>query len=220
MADARDILTLDEAKRVLRIGQGDNTENDLVAAYVTAASRLLDSWAGYTVARTVTGELHDGTNNSGRGHRNKIILRCRPVLSVASVVEYRGGTPVTLTAESTTQQPGDAYLADRYDPDPTLMNGHLRRRASGEDAWFEHGRQNIAVTYTAGRVASTTQADARFKRAAAITLENLWRDREPSVETMGEYDVPRQSFPGFAVPNAVKQLLSQEIGQNKLFGIA
>jgi hypothetical protein len=69
-------------------------------------------------------------------------------------------------------------------------------------------------------VASTSQVDERFKRAAAITLQNLWRDREPGLEPMGEFDVPRSSFPTFAVPNAAEQLLSEEIGQNKTFGIA
>lgn len=220
MADSRDLLTLDEAKKIVRIHVGDSTDNDLLASYVTAASRLLDQWVGHTVAYSVTSELHDGTNSSGRGYRHKIILRHRPVLTVTTVVEHRSGVPATLSAETTTQQPVDAYLTQRYDPDPALMSGHIRRRASGEDAWFEYGRQNIAVTYTAGRVQSTTQVDARFKRAAAITLENLWRDREPGLETMGEYDVPRQSFPTFAIPNAVKHLLSEEYGQNKLFGIA
>lgn len=220
MADDRDILTLLEGKRALRIGEGDSKDDDVLPGYITAASRLLDKWAGYTVALSVTSELHDGTNRSGRGYRHKIILRRRPVLAVTSVIEHRNGDPLTLLAESTTQQPTDAYLADRYDPDPALMNGHIRRRTSGEDAWWEYGRQNIAVTYTAGRVASTSDVDERFKRACAITLENLWRDREPGLEDQGEFMAPRQSFPGMAIPKAVKQLLSEEIGQNKLFGIA
>lgn len=220
MADTRDLLTLAEAKQALRIGAGDSTEDDLLASYITAVSRELDRVAGHTVALTVTDELHDGTNSSGRGYRRKIILRHRPVIAVTTVIEHRSGNPLTLTPESTTQQPVDAYLADRYDPDPALFNGHIRRRTSGEDAWFEYGRQNIAVTYTAGRVASTSDVDARFKHAARITLENLWRDREPGLEAQGEFDVPRQSFPTFALPNAAKVLLAEEIGQNKLFGIA
>jgi len=219
MADARDLLTLDEGKRTLRIALSDSTEDDLLAAYITALSRGLDRIAGQTVASTYTAELHDGTNSSGRGHRHKIILRHRPVITVTTVIEHRAGDPLTLTAETTTQQPTDSYLADRYDPDPTLFNGHIRRRASGDDAYFDYGRQNIAVTYTAGRVASTTQVDARFKHAARLTLENLWRDREPGLEAQGEFDVPRQSFPTFAIPNAVRHLLSEEIGQAKLWGI-
>jgi hypothetical protein len=220
MTDLRDLLTRAEAKTALRIGQGDSSNDAILDAYITAASRALDQWAGHTVALTITSELHDGTNRSGRGFRHKIILRHRPVIAVTTVIEHRAGDPLTLAAETTTVQPTDAYLAERYDPDPALLNGHIRRRASGEDAWFEYGRQNIAVTYTAGRVQSTSQVDARFKHACRLTLENLWRDREPGLEAQGEFDVPRQSFPTFAIPNAVKHLLSEEIGQNKLFGIA
>lgn len=219
MADARDLLTLAEGKKALRVHVGDSTDDDLIASYITASSRLLDRWVGHTVALSVTDELHDATNRAGRGFRSMIILRHRPVRSITSVTEHRNGDPITLTPETTTTQPTDAFLADRYDPDPALFSGVVRRRMSGEDAWFEYGRQNIAVTYTAGRVASTTQVDARFKQAARVTLENLWRDREPGLEAMGEYDVPRQSFPTFSIPNAVKQLLSEEIGQNRLFGI-
>lgn len=220
MADSRDLLTLAEGKRILRISVGDSSEDDLLVGYITAVSRELDRVAGHTVAHSVTNELHDGTNSSGRGYRSKIILRHRPVIAVTTVIEYQSGAATSLTAETTTVHPGDGYLAERYDPDPTLSNGHIRRRSTGEDAWWAYGRQNLSFTYTAGRVSSTIQVDARFKRAAALTLENMWRDREPGLEPQGEFDVPRQSFPTFALPRAAMQLLSEEIGQNKLFGIA
>ncbi len=50
-------------------------------------------------------------------------------------------------------------------------------------------------------------------------LENLWRDREPGVEDQGEFVVPRQSFPAFAMPRAAAQLLVREMGQQETFGI-
>ena len=208
MSDPRDIIDLAYAKKVIRISDVDASENDLLASYITAASRLLDQHVGHTVAYTVTNELHGGVNSSGRGYRSVLVLRHRPVLTISSV-STAGATLST-----------DGWMADRYDPDPTLMSGVIRRRAGGDDALWDYGRQNIAVTYTAGRVASATQVDARFQRACAIVLENLWRDREPSLEPMGEFDVPRQSFPTFALPTAVKQLLSEEMGQNRVFGVA
>lgn len=220
MADARDLLTLAEAKRILRLSPGDASQDLELEAYVTAASRAMDSHFGNTVALSVTGEVHDGTNRSGRGYRHVIVLRHRPVTAVASVVEHRAGSPLTLAGETATGQPTDAYLADRYEPDPTLYSGFLRRRASGQDAWFDYGRGNIAVTYTAGRVASTAAVDPRFKRACGLILANLWRDREPGLETQGEFDVPRQSYPTFAIPNAAKQLLSEEWGQHEVHGVA
>lgn len=213
-----DLLTLDEAKRALRISAVDPTDDDLVAGYIAAVSQLIDRVAGHTIASTITGEVHDGSTVTGRGTRERILLAHRPVLSIAEVTE-RVGVDTTVLVPETATQPGD-WLADRYAPDPGLMSGWLRRRAGGCDSCWAAGRQNIAVTYTAGRVQTVADVDPRFKRAAAITLQNLWRDREPSLEQLGEFDTPRASFPTFALPNAARQLLSEEIGQNLVFGIA
>lgn len=220
MADPRDILTLPEAKRVLRIAPTDTSEDDELEIYITAASRGMDQHFGNTVALSVTDELHDGLNPSGKGYRDKVILRHRPVISIATVTEYRNGSPTTLVQETVTSQPGDAFLGDRYDPDPTLFNGIVRRRGSGYAEGYEPGRQNIAVTYTAGRVQSTSQVDPRFKRACGMVLANLWREREPGVVTQDEFEVPHQSFPAFFIPNAARMLLAEEWGQHYMGGVA
>lgn len=219
MADPRDILTTAEAKRVLRIAVTDTTQDNELEVYITAASRMMDRHFGNTVALSVTDELHDGTNRSGRGWRSKIILNKRPVISISTVVEHRAGSPATLTAETSTQQPADAYLAERYEPDRSLLSGIVRRRASGEDANWEPGRSNLAFTYTAGRYADTASVDARFKRVCGMVLANLWREREPGVLDQGEFVVPHQSFPGFAVPNAARAMLAEEWGQHQPEGV-
>ena len=90
MSDPRDILTLAEGKRVLRVHVGDSNEDDELAIYITASARILDEHAGHTVAMTTTSDLYDGTNKSGRGYRSKIILRHRPILTVTSVIEHDG----------------------------------------------------------------------------------------------------------------------------------
>lgn len=220
MADQRDILSLAEAKRVLRIATTDTTQDDELEIYITAASRGMDQHFGNTVALSVTDELHDGLNPSGKGYRDKIILRHRPVISIASVTEYRNGSPTTLVQETVTSQPGDAFLADRYEADPTLYNGIVRRRGSGYGQGFEPGRSNIAATYTAGRVASTSDVDPRFKRACGMVLANLWREREPGVIEQDEFQVPHQSFPTFFIPNAARMLLAEEWGQHRAMGVA
>lgn len=220
MADTRDILTLPEAKKAVGRHSTDTTDDSILAGYVTAVSRLIDQTIGPTVAWTITAEMHDGLNPSGRALRSKIILDHRPVISVTTITENTGSGVTTLVAETSTVQPTDGWLADRYRADPTLYSGIVRRRSAGYDSHWPEGRQNVAVTYTAGRVQSTSLVDARIKRAAVLTLLNQWRDREPSVEPMGEYEVPRQSFPTFSLPNAARQLLLPEIGQNRVFGIA
>jgi hypothetical protein len=214
MADTRDLITLAEAKRSLRITPHDVVDDDELAVYITAASRVLDEHFGYTVALAVTNEAHDGINASGYGMRTRIIVSRRPVLSWSSIVEYSATTATTLTAESAGTQPASGYHAERYEPNRALYSGIVVRRTGGVDTSFPVGRGNVLFAYTAGRVSSTTAVEARFKRACGMVLGNLWREREPGTELQGEYLVPASSFPGFTIPNAARQLLINEWGQH------
>lgn len=208
MADT-DILTQQEAADALREDGVDDL--DQLAQYVTAVSGLIDQRCGPVVQRTITAEEHY------RSGMTTVVLRHRPVSAVVSVTEYDQTTETALAAMTVTSWPADGYRLDGYDPHVGLYDGILHRSASGRPAVF---RGPVQVTYTAGRYASTTSVDARFKRAAAITLENLWRDRQQGVSTFAEYDVPTQAFPGFAFPRAAAELLAEELGQNEPFGIA
>ncbi len=76
----------------------------------------------------------------------------------------------------------------------------------------------MKVNYLAGRAASTTTVDPRHKEAAALMLRNLWRSYEISTGNRDQYDVPIQSFPTFAVPKAVRDLLSEEVQDPVGFG--
>lgn len=203
MADPYDLLTYEEAKSVVRYE--DNAESTELAAYVTAVSHLIDQWAGPTVARTVTNEAHDGG-------RPVVVLHHRPVTAVATIVEWDAGAATTITRETTGTVPDNGYTLVAYKPDPTLFNGFVRRRLAGFDHTWACGDNNVLATYTAGRCANTAAVPERFKRAAGIVLENLWRDRQPGVDQLGEYDVPHLSFPTFAMPRAVRELLKGEVG--------
>lgn len=201
MADTLDALTLPEGKRVVGVASSDTTKDERLAQAITAVSRRLDQGAGPVVRRTITAEIHDG------GCRSIELAWC-PVFSVSSVVEYQGTSSTTLTEETIGTEPSQGWLGVRYTPDRSLYSGIIVRRSSGSDAWFEPGRNNVSVTYSAGRSTSTETVDARFKEAAAVMLRNWWRADEQSIASMGEYDVPRQSFPTFAVPKAVRDLLA------------
>lgn len=212
MADTLDVLTFDEAKEAVGKGAGDSTEATVLARYVTAVSRLLDDRIGPTVRRTITGEEH---------HRiagmSTVVLRHRPVTAVTSITEYQDTTGTALTVMSLTSQPNEGYRLVPYDPTPGLYSGIVERTSGDRCTYF---RGPVSVTYTAGRVQSTTQVDARIKHAAVICLENLWRDRQQSAGQFGEFDVPVVSFPTFAMPKAAADLLIEEIGQNEPWGIA
>lgn len=194
MADALDVLTLNEAKAVVNLTTSDTSQDTELALYVTAVSRQLDRLVGPVVTRSVT-EYYDGGNW-------RIFLRSRPVAGIADVTEVRSLTPTVLTVETTATQTGDAYLAD-------YTSGLIIRRESGSDACFASGRQNIVVQYTCGRT-TTSSVDPLYKEAASIMLANLWRHEQGGgTETFGAVSVA--SIPSFALPHAVVDLLADEI---------
>lgn len=200
MADTYDLVSLDEAKKVL--GVKGAAQDAQLAIYITAVSRRLDKACGAIVSRTITSELHSGGAPS--------IRLDHPASAFTSVVEYQGTAGITLTRETPGTAPGDGYLAERHAPDRSLFSGRLKRRSGGFGGCWWAGEDNIAVTYTAGRYANTAAVDARFKDAAFIVLRNLWAAEEPSVESTGEFDTPGGRFPRFAIPNAARQLLRDE----------
>ena len=191
-----DLLTAAEARRFVGLGTADATRGTLLAQYVTAASRTLAKSCGTIIYGTVTGELQSG----GRGH---IYLDRHPVAQVVQVVEYDLTNAGTLTAESNTSKPNDAYIAD-------LTSGKITRRSGGASALFPVGIDNVSITYVAGRFASTSAVDDRWKTACGLLLRNVWRAQEYAVGSVDEFDVPQASFPRFMVPNAVKELLGDE----------
>lgn len=194
-----DLLGTIEASYHLGIGTADAATaktGTLLATAITAVSEALAEKCGTIIYGTVTGELHDG----GQPY---VYLDRHPVQGVVTVVEYDGTTASTLTAESNSSKPTDAYVAD-------LDNGRIARRNENIDTIFPAGRNNVYVTYVAGRYSSTANVGSRFKEAAAITLKNWWRTYENAIANVSEYEIPSDSFPRFAIPNAAKQLLADE----------
>jgi hypothetical protein len=200
MADTLDVVTLAEARAELGGGQ----DEVLLAVYITSVSRLLDSACGPVVQRAVTGETHDG----GMGH---ILLDNFPVASVTSLVEYQGTSPLTLTAEAASTSPSSGYVAD-------FSTGKVIRRAGKMDWRFYPGRGNVVVSYVAGRYASTATVDPRFKRAAFITLRNLWsREQGMGTVTFGPDGAPLVGAT-FALPNAAAAFIRDDIRVTGLVG--
>ena len=178
MADTLDVLTLAEGYACLR--QGSSTANaTTIAALITAVSRRLDRGVGPIVRRTLTAETYDGEGTF-------IQLAHWPVTSVTSVVE--DGTTLT----------SDDYYID--------TEKGLLYRIQGEFDWrWEIGRDNVEVTYIAGRYASTATVDEDYKQGARLMLKHLWRAEEWNVNGLGvqDFDVPQVAFPSFSVPKAV-----------------
>lgn len=206
MADTLDVVALPTLKTALRI---NGTSNDItLARLITKASRLLDAKVGPVVVRTVTDERLDG----GQRRTTTVRVKSWPVTSFTTVKEYPAGatTPVTLTEETSGTTPGSGFLAPQWFKDPALLSGELLRRSGGVDYPWEVGRQNIVATYEAGRYATTEDVDQRYVEAAILIVRNAWRAYQHGTVQVDEYDVPVETFPTFATPKAVRDLLWDE----------
>ena len=195
MALATDLLTNDEARDYLSVGVGDSTKTALLDVYVSAVSALIVEAVGPVVYGTIT-ETYDGGGS-------RVWLESHPVQSVIQVVEYDGTAGGTLTAESNSAKFSSGFTVN-------TANGELLRRNDNATSSFPTGTGNIRVTYVAGRCATTATVPSRFKVAAGITLQALWRTQEQSTVAFNEFEVPNANFPRFAMPHAVKGLLADE----------
>jgi len=168
---------------------------------VTAVSLAIDELVGPVVRRTVTGEQHPG----GCGH---VRLRRTPISSVTTVKVWDAGISTTLTGETLSVAGG--YLAEQDGDDPTLLSGTLRRRSSWTSILWEYG--TVEVTYVAGRYATTSAVrGSRFHTAAVLTLKSVWQGEADTVAVVGEYEQPISAFPRVVIPQAAKDLLSDQI---------
>lgn len=196
-----DVLSLPEAKAALNLNGTTQYDAEL-PGWITAASLTLERYVGPIVRRDVT-ELVDG----GAGD---LWTRYRPVTSFTTVTEYVDTTGTVLTRETNVLKPDSSYFAEPYGPDPTLFSGRLRRRSAGSDQWFESGRRNVEIVYVAGRYATTSAVDERFKLAAKLILANLWNSQRPNLAQTGEFEIPQSNFPRFAIPHAVREIMGDE----------
>lgn len=231
MADTLDLLTLAEGHAAINLANTVTTQDTKLAQYITAVSRRMDELCGPIVVRTITAETHDGDDDTpyadgevftrngypiGGGRslgRGLIYLRQRPVSSVTTVTEYAYTTATVLTADSTSTLAGAGYT---FNP----RTGALYRRSGGRDWYFPSGRNNIAVTYVAGRAANTAAVDPKFKLAASVILNHVWRPQSGAwAQTANPYeDVPETPLaltPGFAIPNAALEWIADEIHQDR-----
>lgn len=200
-----DILTLEEARQALDVTQTFE-HDDEIPQYITAVSDRLDGLIGPIVQRTYT-EKHDG----GEMY---IFLRHYPVREITSLKE--DGVSLTLDSD---------YFVDPYSVgyfESTLLSNRVERAgppgmACAPCGRWRAGRRNIEVTYTAGRATDTASVPQLYKTTAALILANFWRSQQDSSGGMGEFAVPQSFFPRWAIPQAARQLIENEIQEPRLF---
>lgn len=204
MADPLDVITLAEAHAALPgiTGTGSDTE---LAAYITAVSRRLDELCGPIVIRTITNERYDFLSFRDK----RLTLRNAPssrtsATTITSVTEYSSGTATVLAQENLTNSTGSDYRFDAY-------TGILYRQGGWYPTSFA---PTVVVTYQAGRYADTASVDAKFKKAATMMVSMLWRREEGQGSSVFPGGIEPESIvqgATYAVPNAVKELLADEL---------
>lgn len=199
-----DVLTLAEAKLFLSIAELDTSDDTRLPSAITAITAAMDKVDAFgpIVVRDVTDE-----DIRTRNRADKPVMSVRtqqyPVYSWTSVTEYVDTVPTVLTRQTMTSLPDNGYYA--YPGwAPNTWSGLITRTAGSLNAFWEG---DVRVSYVAGRFADTASVPDQWKEAAGLVLQQFWRVTEPATEQLGDYEVPRSSFPKFDIPNAAKLML-------------
>lgn len=199
MADTLDVIDLDTALEAINMTGSGADHGVAIERFITSVSRALDALCGPIVARSVqqtfylpntTVILHDWVSWG--------MARNNAEQDVTALVEYQSGTGTTLTGETLTVS-GD-YL---------VVDGIIARRSGFSSiSW----KGPIAVTYTAGRYATTADVDPLFIDAAAKILAREWPQYASAWSRgAGVFDAPEGSLGFFrSVEPVVDQWLADE----------
>lgn len=190
-----DIVTIAEATAYL--AGSATSSSPLLDQWITAASAAVDDLCGPVVARTTTGHSWYTIGES------RLLFPMAHVTACASMVEYDAtGAAKTLTAETATTKPADAY---RLWP----ANGceWVERRGSGGRARFPV-EGTVVATFTAGRFANTAAVSQLWKRATLVIVSHMWSVEHGTGNTFGEVQLTPT---GFAIPRRAVELLGSEV---------
>lgn len=188
-----DILSLDEARKAIRVPQNDTSKDaDLQATYIPAVTAVVEDLVGPVMQATRTFTTSGGDR--------LLILPTEPV-SITSMVE----SGVTLVADTD-------YVV-------SLVAGIIYRGSSDAPLNYATGTQNVVVTYVAGPYAASTNVPANIKLAARIILAHLWQaDQQGYRPDYGGPDNDVVTSPsGYAVPRRAVELLGTATGDTVRF---
>lgn len=140
------------------LGVTGSSKDTLLQAYIDGATIWAEYVSDIVLPKTYT-EVHSGG-------KPKIVLFNKPIISVASVIEYVGLTPYTLVQAELGSGINSPYSFSIDNADV----GCITRRWNMIAGNFMGGTDNISVTYKAGR--SVVPAD--IKLAVLMDIEGLW----------------------------------------------
>lgn len=194
---AKRIASLGEIKDYLNISSSSRVNDTELLRLADGVTPVIESIVGPVTAASYD-EWHDGG-------RPFVMLRHRPVQSVAAVIEYRANTAYTLTA-ITDPTAGTTYS---YELD-TAFGRIYRRTAGGGTANFADGADAVHVTYTAGR----TTVPANVKLGALELIRANYQQTQQGGRSAFPTSNPADGLDGgstmmgFFVPNRVREMLA------------
>lgn len=197
-----DLITQTQVGRLVGLGEvrdhlnfgADRTHDAELLRLVDAITPVVEFITGPVVQRSYT-ETYDGGSSF-------ISLRHRPIVSVASVAEFRGPIRYELT------QVASPDLGTIYSYEFEASGRIVRRTVGGGMTSFPGGLETVTVTYTAGYV--TVPANIRYGCLELIRVN--YQQTQQAGHPMfggggGDDAVPGAVLMGFFVPNRVKELL-------------
>lgn len=190
------LVSLPEVKDHLRLTNTDRTHDARLRAMINAVTPVIEGITGPILQRVYQNETYDGGNFF-------ISLRHRPVLSVSSVIEYRGPVAYTLT-QVPTPDLGTIYSYMFETPGRIV-----RRTVGGGITPFPPGADQIFVTYTAGFVTTPYNVREATLELIRVNFQQTEQGGRPQWGTDESVD-SNQSTPmlGFFVPGRVREMLS------------
>lgn len=193
MADT-DLLTTDEVETAL--GITDTADLSILETYISAASEKIDALCGPVVVRNVIDEPRDSD-----GAVVSIRLNMAPVLEIIALWDGETLLQEDIPNELLGTYPADGYML-------YSKSGVVVRRRNHADSTFGWGRQTIQVNYMAGRYETTADVDGRFKQAAMMIVDRLWK----LYQAAGTATYGTDGWvPARAVPPMVEELLADEL---------
>lgn len=189
------LVGIGEVRDYLGIQTTDKVRDAKLLRFIDAATPVIENITGPIVVKTYTNEQHDGGTWF-------IEVRHRPIVSVASVTEWRANIAYPLTQVATPDL-GTIYS---YQWEPT--GRIVRRTVGGGQTPFPVGSNAVAVTYNAGYItppANVVQGVLELLRANFQATQQ-GRPKSGGGDVDGALDhVINQ---GFFVPWRVQELLS------------
>ena len=189
------LVSLFDVKDHLRIPSTDRTRDARLVRMIDAIAPVVEGITGPMLQRIYQNETYDG----GAWF---ISLKHRPVVSVASVVEYRGPIPYTLT-QVPTPDLGTIY-SYMFEPPGRIV----RRTVGGGITPFPPGADAVFVTYTAGWVTIPNNVREGALELIRINFQQTELGGRPAWGTDVADTMAGQQMLGFYVPNRVKELLA------------